>query len=138
VFDGDALMPEAPLLAAAPLPIDPVEDDDPVGEDDVGTLSGSELTPVPPLAVWSLAVWAWAVVMAAVMPNTVMAIKRRYRAFLLHSSPPLRCKTTREPPKRKMKFRKGAARELRFCFAILQEVQLRIRTADPLGVNEML
>ena len=53
VFDGDALMPEAPLLAVAPLP---VEDGDPVGEDDVGTLSGSELTPVSPLAVWPLAV----------------------------------------------------------------------------------
>ena len=55
VFDGDALMPEA-LLAAALLPVDPVETDDPVGRDDVGTLSGSELTPVPPLAVGSLAV----------------------------------------------------------------------------------
>jgi hypothetical protein len=49
-------MPEAPLLAVAPLPVDPVEDGDPVGEDDVGTLSGSELTPVSPLAVWPLAV----------------------------------------------------------------------------------
>jgi hypothetical protein len=55
VFDGDALMPEA-LLAAALLPVDPVENDDPVGKDDVVTLSGSELTPVPPLAVGSLAV----------------------------------------------------------------------------------
>ena len=56
VFDGDALLPEAPLLVAALLPVDPVETDDPVGRDDVGTLSGSELTPVPPLAVGSLAV----------------------------------------------------------------------------------
>jgi hypothetical protein len=69
VFEDDALKPEAPLLPAALLPVDPVadadpldepaetdpvEDDDPVGRDDVGTLSGSE--PVAMLPVWSLAV----------------------------------------------------------------------------------
>jgi hypothetical protein len=37
-----------------PAETDPVEDDDPVGRDDVGTLSGSE--PVAMLPVWSLAV----------------------------------------------------------------------------------
>ena len=62
MFDDDALMPEAPVLPAAPLPVDPdpldapagadpVENDDPVDKDDVGTPSGSELTPVPPPAV---------------------------------------------------------------------------------------
>jgi hypothetical protein len=61
VFDDDALMPEAPVLPAPPLPVDPdpldmlaaadpVENDDPVDKDDVGTLSGSEPTAVAPLA----------------------------------------------------------------------------------------
>jgi len=68
VFDDDALKPEAPLLPAVPLPVDPVAvadpldelveidpvENDPVGRDDVGTLSGSE--PVAMLPVWSLAV----------------------------------------------------------------------------------
>jgi hypothetical protein len=59
VFADDAVMPEALLPPAAPAPndpvavvgpfavpaeVDPVEDDDPVGKDDVGTLSGSEPT----------------------------------------------------------------------------------------------
>jgi hypothetical protein len=47
VFDDDALKPEA-LPPAALLPVDPV------GNDDVGTLSGSE--PVSMLPVWPLAV----------------------------------------------------------------------------------
>ena len=68
VFEDDALKPEALLLPAVPLPVDPVAvadpldelvetdpvEDDPVGRDDVGTLSGSE--PVAMLPVWSLAV----------------------------------------------------------------------------------
>lgn len=68
MFDDDALKPEAPLLPAVPLPVDPVAvadpldelvetdpvENDPVGKDDVGTLSGSE--PVAMLPVWSLAV----------------------------------------------------------------------------------
>jgi hypothetical protein len=48
VFDDDAPKPEALLPPAALLPVDPV------ANDDVGTLSGSEL--VPMLPVWSLAV----------------------------------------------------------------------------------
>ncbi len=61
MFDDDAVMPEAllppvaPALApndpvavvepfAVPAEMDPVEDDDPFGKDDVGTLSGSEPT----------------------------------------------------------------------------------------------
>jgi hypothetical protein len=65
VFDDDALKPALLLLPAPPLPVDPVadpldapadpvENDEPVGKDDVGTLSGSEAVPVLP--VWSLAV----------------------------------------------------------------------------------
>jgi hypothetical protein len=62
-------MPDGPFLPSAPLPTDPVavtdpllaeaepaENDDFVGRDEVGTLSGSEPTsvpavPVPPLVV---------------------------------------------------------------------------------------
>jgi hypothetical protein len=67
VFDDDALKPEALSPPAPPLPVDPVvdpldppaepdpvENDEPVDSDDVGTLSGSEVVPVLP--VWSLAV----------------------------------------------------------------------------------
>ncbi len=65
MFDDDALKPEAPLLAVVLLPADPaadppdapadpVENADPADNDDVGTLSGSELVAVLP--VWSLVV----------------------------------------------------------------------------------
>ena len=94
MFDDDAVMPEAPVppvapaLApndpvvepfAVPVEMDPIEDDDPVGKGDVGTLSGSEPTWLPPVEV----VCAWAVV----MPKTMIAIKKSGRiAFLLRSS----------------------------------------------------
>jgi hypothetical protein len=56
LLDGDALTPAVPLAFAVPLlppPVtgppkaDPDEDEDPVGKDDVGTLSGSDPTPLP-------------------------------------------------------------------------------------------
>jgi hypothetical protein len=55
--------------------------------------------------------------MAAAMPKTMMAIRKICRIALSPAliSPPPR-KTTPEPPKRKMKFRKGAAREPRILF----------------------
>jgi hypothetical protein len=67
--------------------MDPVEDDDPVGKDDAGTLSGSEPIRLPPVEV----VCAWAVV----MPKAMIAIRKSGRiAFLLRSSPQPRCRTT--------------------------------------------
>jgi hypothetical protein len=53
-----APLPVDPVAVADPfnelVETDPVENEDPVGNDDVGTLSGSEVVPVLP--VWSLAV----------------------------------------------------------------------------------
>jgi hypothetical protein len=51
--------------------------------------------------------------MAAVTPKTMMAIERRYRIapFSPAFISPAAMKTTREAPKRKMRFRKGAVRE---------------------------
>jgi hypothetical protein len=92
-----AVLPPAVVVDPLPEPADADPPADPVGKDDVGTLSGSDstlppLAPPPPPAVlplavaapsapvwslcWSIVVWAWA---AAVMPTNVIAIRRIFR-----------------------------------------------------------
>lgn len=87
-----------PLVGAADVPAK----NELNGSGEVGTLSGSVAAPV--------VVWAWAVVM---MPRRTAAVRiERCIAFsclATNRRANLRCKTTPDPPKRKMKFRKGAA-----------------------------